>query len=83
MAGADGVGGDEKRGDEGDVDQGIGNCVRAGGTGEIEAGGVVHGTDVPQGGEEAFEGLACTAKDAEKKRERWKKERAGEPGEQT
>src|SRR5579872_52049 len=80
LARSDDISGNEKSGGEGYVDEGIGNCVRAaGGAGEIEAGSVIHGTDVPEGGEESFERLACAAEDAEKEGERREEERARKP----
>jgi len=81
---ADDESGDEKGSGEGDVNEGVRNCVSAvGGASEIEAGSVVHRADIPEGGEESFEGLASAAEDAEKKGERWKKERACKPREET
>src|SRR5208282_407024 len=82
--GTDGVSGDEKCGGNRDVDEGVRNCVKtAGRAGEIEAGSVIHGADVPEGGEESFEGLASAAEDAEKKGERWEKKSACKPREKT
>ena len=55
--------------------------VRAAGcTGEIDAGRVVHRADVPDGGKESFEGLACAAQCAESEGESGEKKRAGGPG---
>ncbi len=80
MAGTYGVGGDEKCGGEGDIDQGVrrGVCA-AGGASEIDAGRVIHRADVPDGGEESFEGLTCAAEGAECKSESGEKKRACAP----
>ena len=77
LGGADGVGEDEECGGEGDVGESVRNGVRAAGrAGEIEAGRVIHRADVPDGGEESFEGLACAAQCAESEGESGKKKRA-------
>src|SRR5580693_5961795 len=78
---ADGIRGDEKRSAKGEVDQGVGNRMwAAGGAGEIETGRVIHRADVPDGGEESFERLACAAQGAETEGESGEKKCAGGPG---
>ena len=68
LPGADDESGDKKGVGEDEVDDGVRDCVwTAGGAGEIQARSVIHGADVPDGGEESFEGLARAAENAEEK----------------
>lgn len=67
MANADGACGGDEDGREGEIDYGVMDSARtAGGAGEIESGGVVHGADMPDGGKECFIRFAVARERAER-----------------